>query len=140
LFDPHAPYEAPAPFASRFLDRPYDAEIAFVDSQIGALIDRLKRARGGHRALVAVTADHGEGLGEHGEPTHGLFVYDSTIRVPLILNGPGVPSGLVVERMARLIDVAPTVPDLAGVPPLDRTDGASLRPSMTSGSSPAADP
>ena len=140
LFDPHAPYEAPAPFTSRFHDRPYDGEIAFVDAQIGALVDRVKRARPNRRALVAVTADHGEGLGEHGEPTHGLFVYDSTIRVPLILNGPGVPSGLVVERMARLIDVAPTVLDLAGVPPLDRTDGASLRPSMTSGSSAAADP
>ena len=140
LFDPHAPYEAPARFASRFLDPPYDAEVAFVDSQIGALIDRLKRARGGRRALVAVTADHGEGLGDHGEPTHGLFVYDSTIRVPLILNGDGIPSGRLVDRMARLTDVAPTLLDLARVPPLDRTDGASLRSSMTRGAAAAPDP
>ena len=137
LFDPHAPYDAPEPFRTRFSDRPYDGEIAFVDSQIGVLLDGVKRARQGRGALAAVTADHGEGLGEHGEPTHGLFVYDSTIRVPLILDGPGVPSGLVVERMARVIDVAPTLLDIAGVAPLERIDGASQRPSMSSGAAPA---
>ena len=140
VFDPHAPYEAPEPFTSRFRDRPYDGEVAFVDTQIGTLLDRVKRARPDRRALVATTADHGEGLGDHDEPTHGLFVYDSTIRVPLIVSGPGVPSSVVVERMARLIDVAPTLLDLAGVPPLDRADGASLRSSMTGGAAAAPDP
>ena len=140
LFDPHAPYEAPEPFGSRFAERPYDGEIAFVDAQIGVLLDDVKRARPDRRAIVAVTADHGEGLGEHGEPTHGLFVYDSTIRVPLILEGAGVPVRLDVQRMAQLIDVAPTLLDIAGVAALERIDGTSLRPSMNNGAAAAAEP
>ena len=140
LFDPHAPYEAPEPFRTRFADRSYDGEIAFVDSQIGVLLEGVKHARPDRRALVAVTSDHGEGLGEHGEPTHGLFVYDSTIRVPLILEGPGVSPGLVIERMARVIDLAPTLLDVAGVAPLERIDGVSLRPSMNGGAAAAAEP
>jgi choline-sulfatase len=140
LFDPHAPYEAPEPFGRRFAERPYDGEIAFVDAQIGVLLDDVKRARPDRRAIVAVTADHGEGLGEHGEPTHGLFVYDSTIRVPLILEGAGVPAGLDVQRMAQLIDVAPTLLDIAGVAALERIAGTSLRPSMNNGAAAAAEP
>src|SRR6185295_19211933 len=97
LFDPHAPYEAPEPYRTRFGERPYDGEVAFVDAQIGALLQRVTQARPDRASVVAVTSDHGEGLGEHGEPTHGLFVYDSTIRVPLVLAGPGVPAGRVIR-------------------------------------------
>ena len=114
LFDPHAPYESPEPYASAFRGRPYDGEIAFTDAQVGALLQRVGQRRPGRDTIVAVTADHGEGLGEHGEPTHGLFVYDSTIRVPLIVTGPGVPAGRVVQSMVRLIDVAPTLLNLSG--------------------------
>ena len=131
LFDPHAPYEPPDPFRTRFTERPYDGEVAFVDSQIGLLVDHLGRARPGRRPLVAVTADHGEGLGDHGEETHGLFVYDSTIRVPLILQGPGVPAGGVVASTVRLIDVAPTLLDLADLPPLGGEEGVSLGSTLT---------
>ena len=99
-FDPHAPYEAPA---GRWPapPAPYDGEVAFVDAQLGRLLRGLDEAAGGP-TLVLVTADHGESLGEHGEDTHGIFVYDSTLRVPLILAGPGVPAGGVpADRGAR---------------------------------------
>jgi choline-sulfatase len=127
LFDPHAPYEAPEPYRTRFSARPYDGEVAFVDTQIGLLVQRVNQARPDRPTVVAVTSDHGEGLGEHGEPTHGLFVYDSTIRVPLVLAGPGVPAGRVIRPMVRLIDVGPTLLDLSGVPALAGAEGVSLR-------------
>jgi len=131
LFDPHAPYDAPEPYRTRFSGRPYDGEVAFVDAQVGSLLQRLNRARPDRPTVIAVTADHGEGLGEHAEPTHGLFVYDSTIRVPLVVAGPGVPAGRVVSGMVRLIDVAPTLLDLSGVPALAGAEGVSLRPLLT---------
>lgn len=136
LFDPHAPYEAPAPHGSRSLVHPYDAEIAFVDRQIGLFLAAWRSARGPRTPVVLVTADHGEGLGEHDEPTHGLFIYDSTIRVPLIVAGPGVPVGRVVKGAVQLIDVAPTLLDLAGRPAMPGTEGRSLREAMTSGHAP----
>src|SRR5262249_13987388 len=84
-FDPHAPYEPPPKLRDRFAAQPYDGEVAFVDEQLGRVLDRL-RARGqAERTLVLVTADHGESLGQHGEETHGLFVYDATLRVPVLL-------------------------------------------------------
>jgi choline-sulfatase len=111
-YDPHAPYEAPAEFTARAAS-PYDGEIAFVDAQLARLLRRAEQ--GPTPTLVLVTADHGESLGEHGEDTHGIFLYDSTLRVPLLLAGPGVPSGRVVETVARGIDVAPTLLDYAGL-------------------------
>jgi choline-sulfatase len=131
LFDPHAPYDAPEPYRTAYRDRPYVAEIAFVDEQFDELRKLVASARGNRRSISVVTADHGEGLGDHDEPTHGLFVYDSTIRVPLIIAGEGLPQGRVVDSMVRLIDVAPTLLDLAGLPPFETADGASLRPAMT---------
>ena len=130
LFDPHAPYDPPEPFKTRFRDRPYDGEIAFADSQIGVLLDRVSRARAGRPSVVSVTADHGEGLGEHSEPTHGLLVYNSTIRVPLLIAGEGVPRARVINNPVRVIDLALTLLDVAGLPPLDHTDGVSLRASF----------
>ena len=91
-FDPHAPYEAPAESMAGAAS-PYDGEIAFVDAQLGRLLRRLEERAAGAAPVVLVTADHGESLGEHGEDTHGIFVYDATIRVPFILAGPGVPRG-----------------------------------------------
>src|SRR5512139_1322212 len=123
LFDPHAPYDPPEPYRSRFSARPYDGEVAFADAQIGVLLGRLQQVGQRGQTLVLATSDHGEGLGEHGEPTHGLFIYDSTIRVPLILAGPGVPSGRVVASLARGIDLAPTLLDLAHVAALPEAEG-----------------
>ncbi len=121
-FDPHAPYDPPAPFDESFAKAPYDGEIAFLDSQLGRLLDALKA----RPAIVLVTADHGEGLGDHGEDTHGLFVYDATLRVPFVLAAPGL-APRVAGVVARGVDVAPTLLDLAGVPPLAGADGRSLR-------------
>src|SRR6185369_1228433 len=88
-YDPHAEYAPPSPWLERFTGSPYDGEIAFTDAQLGRLLDALRKDGRLDRTLVAVIADHGESLGEHGEPTHGLFVYDATLRVPLILRLPG---------------------------------------------------
>ncbi len=124
-FDPHAPYEPPAAFAGR-VGSPYAGEIAFVDSQIARLLGHVETRVGLSRTLVLVTADHGESLGEHGEDTHGIFLYDSTLRVPFIVAGPGVPSGRVPTTVARGIDVAPTLLDYAGLEPR-AMEGRSLR-------------
>ena len=125
LFDPHAPYEAPAPFRARFAKRPYDGEVAYADAQVGRLVSWLDARGLRGRTLVVVTSDHGEGLGDHGEAEHMLFVYDSTLRVPLVASWPGrLPAGSVVTGQFRGIDLMATVLDLAGVvaPP---TSGAS---------------
>jgi choline-sulfatase len=121
-FDAHAPYEPPAEFLSR-VGSAYGGEIAFVDSQLGRL---LARVEGRGPTLVLATADHGESLGEHGEDTHGIFLYDSTLRVPFLLAGPGVPKGRVASTVARGIDVAPTLLDYAGLQPKGM-EGRSLR-------------
>jgi choline-sulfatase len=126
-YDPHAPYEPPGKLAERFRTAPYDGEIAFVDAQIARLLRALEEKGRLSRTVVLVTADHGEGLGEHGEGTHGLFVYDSTLKVPWIMAGPGVGSGRVPVTVARGIDVLPTLLDYSGVPVPPAIDGRSLR-------------
>ena len=114
LYDPHADYAPPEPYKTRFAGRPYDGEIAFADAQVGRLIAAVEERFGGG-TVVMVTSDHGEGFSEHGEQTHSLGVYDTTQRVPLLLTGPGVPRGVVVEGVVRLADIAPTLLELAGV-------------------------
>jgi choline-sulfatase len=136
LFDPHAPYEAPQPEGSTFRDRPYDGEVAFSDRQLGVLLEQWRAARHRRDPLVLVTSDHGEGLGEHAEPTHGLFIYDSTLRVPLIVAGPGVPRGTLVTGAVSSIDIAPTLADLAGVPPIAGAEGRSLKAALSTGRAP----
>ncbi|MEZ5290890.1 MAG: sulfatase-like hydrolase/transferase [Vicinamibacterales bacterium] len=121
LFDPHAPYAAPAEY--RAGRTPYDAEVAYADAMVGRLLDRLGPAVL-ERTLVVVTADHGESLGDHGETTHGLFAYDATIAVPLILAGAGITPGLV-EAPVGHDDILPTVADLLGVAAPDGMDGQS---------------
>ena len=126
-YDPHGEYEPPEPFASRFPDRPYEGEIAFVDAQIGRLLDGLDAHGALDRTLVAVTADHGESLGEHREETHGLFVYEATLRVPMILSLPGVvPPGTRHDRLVSGVDLAPTLLDLLELPALDGVEGRSF--------------
>ncbi len=130
LFDPHAPYDPPEPWHTRFADRPYDGEVAFADTQIGVLLDELSRRGQLPKTVILAAADHGEGLGEHGESTHGLFIYDSTIRIPLIVAGPGVKAGVRPRAVVRGIDVAPTLLDLAGVQAMGAIDGRSLEPAL----------
>ena len=110
-YDPHVPYDPPEEYRSAFPDRPYDGEIAFVDAQIGVLITHLRSRGLLDDSVIVLTSDHGEGLEEHGELTHMDLVYDSTMRVPLILSGAEVfEAGVVVrDRLAGLVDVFPTL-------------------------------
>jgi choline-sulfatase len=128
LYDPHDPYEPPPPFAEAFHDRPYDGEIAYDDQQIGELLARLHAIGADGSLLIAAAGDHGESLGEHGEATHGLFVYEGTIRIPMTIAGPRLPAGRRVPNLVRSIDLAPTLLDAAGLPPLPDVEGRSLLP------------
>ncbi len=117
LFDPHYPYEAPEDFQARFPNDPYQAEISAADASIAALLRSLGESGRLSDTVVVVTADHGEGLGEHGEETHALLLYDSTLRVPLVIAGPGVPAVRApIPSGVSLIDIAPTIANLAGLP------------------------
>jgi arylsulfatase A-like enzyme len=127
LNDPHRPYDPPEPFRSRYFD-PYIGEIAFVDSQIGRLLDALENQGLLDRTIVVVAGDHGESLGEHGERDHGIFVYESVLRVPLIIRGPGLAPRRVAD-VVRLVDVMPTVLDALGLP-VPAMDGVSLLHAM----------
>ena len=137
LYDPHEPYAPPEPFASRYGQDPYSGEIAYADAALGRFFDRLRGAAL-DRTLVVITSDHGESLGEHGERTHGLFAYEATLRVPLIVWAPAAITPAVVAAPARLVDVAPTILDLVGVSPAP-ADGRALRPLVTT-DQPADDP
>jgi choline-sulfatase len=137
LYEPHTPYTPPSPYKERFADRPYDGEIAYADELVGRLLAPL-RARGAlDHIVVAVTADHGEGLGEHGEQEHGFFLYRETVRVPLVLRLPGAAhAGLRVSATAAQVDLPATLLDLAGVPAAGM-DGLSLRPAIAAGGAPS---
>lgn len=126
-YDPHAPYEPPADLAEKYRRTPYDGEIAFVDRQLARLLESLDRRNERARTIVLVTADHGESLGEHGEGTHGIFLYDATLRVPWVMAGPQIPAGQVSRTVARSIDILPTLADYAGLPRPGDVDGRSLR-------------
>ena len=125
LYDPHTPYDAPEPFASRYPSQPYLAEIAYTDQVVGRLTTWLREKGLIERTLVVLTADHGESLGEHGESTHAYFIYDATTRVPLLVR---TPWGLTGRRAAQTsgVDVMPTVLDLVGLPAQPGIDGRSL--------------
>lgn len=133
LYDAHDPYDPPEPYKSRYATAPYDGEIAYVDSTLGKLMSQL-RARGlYHGALIAVMADHGEALGDHGEATHGIFLYDETIRVPLLIKLPGErAAGKQVESRVGLVDVLPTLLQAAGVSVPPEIQGRSLLPLLRS--------
>jgi arylsulfatase A-like enzyme/Flp pilus assembly protein TadD len=127
LYDPHSDYSPPPPFDQAWADDPYAGEIAFADLAVGRLLAELDRNGRSSDTLVVVTADHGEALGEHGETTHGLFLYDSTLRVPLLVRDPSAGSRRGEERTpVRLVDLFPTVLDRLGLPVPAAIDGVSL--------------
>jgi choline-sulfatase len=128
LYDPHAPYVPPEPFRTHFADDPYAGEIAYTDAVVGKIVEDLEFRKLLDSTLVAVVGDHGEGLGEHGELTHSLLIYNSTIHVPMLLHFPGfIPSGKTVRDLTRIIDLAPTILDYLGIPQTIG-QGTSLRP------------
>ncbi|HVG25260.1 MAG TPA: tetratricopeptide repeat protein, partial [Thermoanaerobaculia bacterium] len=110
VYDPHAPYAPPEPFAAEYRDAPYLGEIAYVDRQLGDAFGALTGD-----ALIVVTGDHGEALGDHGEITHGLFTYEATLKVPLLVSGGGTAHGVWREAV-RHVDIVPTILEAAGVP------------------------
>jgi arylsulfatase A-like enzyme/thioredoxin-like negative regulator of GroEL len=129
LFDPHAPYDPPEPFKSRYASSPYDGEIAYADSALGNFFDGLKKRGLFDAALIAVMADHGEAFGEHGERNHGIFLYDETIHVPLVFKMPAEKyAGKRIEDRARLVDVAPTILASLFIPSPKTMQGESLLP------------
>jgi len=117
LFDPHKPYHAHEDlYGDRYVDRPYDAEVAYMDSEIGRLINWLDKNKLSDRTLIVALGDHGEGLGEHGELYHGIMLYDSTLHVPLLLSLPGLlPSGKRIAERMSLVNMYPTILSLCGI-------------------------
>ncbi len=134
LYDPHDPYAPPEPWASQHPGRPYRGEVAWTDSLVGELRAALDGRGLLERSLLVLTADHGEGLGDHGERFHGFFVYDSTVRVPMILRLPGAArAGTVVDEPVSHVDLLPTVLDAVGRPVPAAAQGASLLPAVAGG-------
>jgi arylsulfatase A-like enzyme/cytochrome c-type biogenesis protein CcmH/NrfG len=127
LWDAHDPYNPPEPFRSRFPGAPYNGSIAYLDATVGKLLDYLRNQGLYDNALIAVAADHGESLGDHGELTHSIFLYDATIHVPLLLKFPGNRFvGQHVNASASLVDLAPTLLEALGQKPPQAMQGHSL--------------
>jgi arylsulfatase A-like enzyme/Tfp pilus assembly protein PilF len=126
FYDPHDPYEAPKPFAGSTRSS-YDDEIAYADAQLGKLIALLKAQGRYESSLILVMSDHGEGLGEHKESTHGIFLYDSTLRIPLVIKLSGREAKALPDlRQASTADVLPTILDILQIKQTVQTDGTSL--------------
>jgi arylsulfatase A-like enzyme/predicted Zn-dependent protease len=130
FYDPHHPYEPPDEYARRYADRPYDGEIAYVDAMLGRVLDYLRDEGLYDSTLIVVMGDHGEGLGQHGEPDHGIFLYDSTVHIPLIVHAPQPAYRGVVDGVVSDVDVMPTVLDYLGLEIPDAVEGQSLLPLM----------
>lgn len=132
LYDAHDPYDPPEPYKIKYAAAPYDGEIAYVDSAVGKFLSDLRTRGLYHGALIAVMADHGEALGDHGEDTHGFFLYDETIHVPLVIKLPSAASaqtdsaGKKIENQVGLVDVLPTILQAAGIAVPQEVQGESL--------------
>ena len=132
LYDPHDPYEPPPPYSEIYKDRLYDGEIAYADSALGHFLAYLKKQGWYESSLIVVVGDHGEGLGEHHEDTHGIFLYDSTTHVPLLVKLPEQrEAGRTVEAQVRTTDIMPSILEVLGVLAPARLDGESLGPFLT---------
>lgn len=127
LFDPHDPYTPPPPFSEEFRDRPYDGEIAYVDASLARLFEKLKGLGLYDRSFIVLMSDHGESLGEHQEMHHGYFVYDATLKIPLILKFPGSRfRGTRLANKVRCVDIAPTILQQVSVPSPPSIQGEGL--------------
>ncbi len=115
-FDPHSNYDPPPPFRSEYAGKPYYGEAAYTDREVGRLLEWIDRRGLSDRTVILLTADHGEGFGEHNEYEHGFFVYESTSHIPMILRWPGeVAEGERITGVVSTIDIAPTLAGLAGL-------------------------
>jgi len=127
FYDPHAPYTPPPEYAAR-AKTPYDGEVAYADAQLGVLLDAVRRRGALDRTLVVVAGDHGEGLGDHGERTHGMLLYESTLRVPLVIAAPRSMGfhAARIDAAVSLAEIAPTILRIAGVAPPASMKGRDL--------------
>jgi arylsulfatase A-like enzyme/Tfp pilus assembly protein PilF len=139
LYDPHDPYDPPEPYKTRYQAQPYDGEIAYADSAVAKLLAGLRTRGLFDGALIAVMADHGEAFGEHGENHHGIFLYDETIHVPLLIKAPKQHSTKRVETRVGLVDVAPTILQAVYLPVPAAMQGESLLGFMKSDPTGASD-
>ena len=115
-YDPHLPYDPPSPYGEGSSGHPYDGEIAYMDHYVGAILARLKEKGILEKTLIVIAGDHGEGLGDKVETGHGIFIYEETLRVPLIFYNPRIfPRSQVIESAVRLVDVAPTILEMTGL-------------------------
>jgi arylsulfatase A-like enzyme/Tfp pilus assembly protein PilF len=132
FFDPHAAYRPPSPYKELYGPANlYDGEIAFVDENVGKVVKHLEEKKLLDHTLIVLTADHGESLGDHGEPSHGLLMYDTTLHVPLLFYlQDRLPTGEAVKEMVRSIDIMPTILDLLEIPQTKNNQGVSLLPRM----------
>ena len=138
FYDPHDPYDPPAPFKERYAKEPYDGEIAYVDSVVGSFIEELRQRGLYQNSLIAITADHGEAFGEHGEERHGMFLYDETIRVPLLLKLPEQKfAGKRIDPRVALVDIPPSLLKAAGIAAPASMQGQSLFPLLEASESAA---
>ena len=131
LYDPHYPYRPPAPYSEQYKDRLYDGEIAFADAQVGRLISFLKSKGLYRNTLIVLTGDHGESLGEHGEKTHGFFIYNATLHVPVLIHLPASTAHKMVTELVSLTDLMPTVLQELKVDIPAQVQGQSLLPLLT---------
>src|SRR5262249_26822526 len=129
FYDPHDPYEPPEPFASRWKEHPYEGEVAFADSCVGQVLEKLRQLGLYDRTLIVIAGDHGEMLGEHGELNHGFFIYEGALRVPLVIRVPHARAAArQVDLPVSLIDVAPTIVSLVGGEIPKEVQGMDLSP------------
>lgn len=126
LYDPHTPYDPPEPFNERNPGRPYKGEVEYMDHQLGLFFDFLKAEGLYDNTIIIMTADHGESLGQHGEKTHGFFIYEPTVRVPLIIRAPFKFPVSRVDNIVELVDLAPTILDAVDVSLPESYQGQSL--------------
>ncbi len=129
-YDPHLPYTPPSPFDKKY-NSPYDGEIAYTDVYVGKLVQLLKKKDFYEKTLIVVVGDHGEGLGDHKEDTHGIFLYDTTLKVPLLFHSPRViPKGKPIKNQVRTVDIFPTILEILDIPVPEFSQGMSLIPVM----------
>src|SRR5713226_8878174 len=130
LYDPHYPDRPPAPYSEEYASHPYDGEIAFADAQVGRLLRFLKEKGLYQNTLVVLSGDHGESLGEHGEKTHGFFIYNATLHVPVIFHLPGGVSAKTMPELVSLADLMPTVLKALKIEAPPQVQGRNLLPLM----------
>jgi arylsulfatase A-like enzyme/Flp pilus assembly protein TadD len=128
-FDPHQRYDPPEPFKTEYKDNPYDGEVAYVDFELGKLLEYMRQNHLDENTLIIFTGDHGESLGQHGESTHGYFAYNSSIWVPLVIEFPGIKSGTIDQYVCH-VDIYPTVCDILGLEKPSFLQGLSLLPAI----------